>query len=78
MRPVSRLIGATYLHPSSGRPALIVDHEYRRPRADGSRGRTGRLIVRYADTPLEILFVAQPSELLEQLLLSCLSPGSTP
>lgn len=55
----------------------MVDHEYRRPRADGSRSRTGRVIVRHADTPLEMLFVTEPAELLEQLTLPCTAPGAT-
>ena len=69
-----RLIGATYLHRSTGRPVVVIDHEYRRPRTDGGRSRTGRVIVRYADTPLEILFVTGPTELLEQLTLPCVAP----
>ena len=72
-RNCSRLIGAGYLHGPTGRPVVMVDHEHRRPRADGSRARTGRVIVCYIDTALEILFPSAPEDLLEQLTLPCVA-----
>ena len=61
------LIGGSYLRLPSQRSALVVDLEYCRVNVDGSRGRTGCVIVQWKDSVSGSLSIADPKDLAEVL-----------